>query len=1099
MFTMPSIIVYLVGLSPVLLLIRACPEECSCSQFVVQCIDRNLKEIPNNIPKTVKKLDLSNNPHISIKSDYFLQFPKLSYLILSNCSLKGPIYLPRRLIYLKLDSNLFTFDSLSRMFSENEANLKHFSMASNKIDIKKVLPILPKQLKTLYLDYNQIDHLTEKDLIEFVHLKKLKMAFCQLNSIQAHTFDKMTEITDVSLNNNQLTDLPDGLFKHNNRFQKLDIFSNKLRSFSAAKLGIRYLLDLEIQDNEVETVDVRLCKIFKLNLSNNRIKILNDSMFADNPYLTTVNLGDNRIDHISSTTFKGLKTVFSIFLHNCSLHSLPGHLFDDMGVTNLFLQENQFANLTDVFHGMKKSPDVLLLSSNKNLQYFQPRDFESFESTSTIYLTCKNLKGFSTFPKLKASVKCSPSVDFVLHVSSRKGLACNGYECSWIEERRIVECRSCRRGQYDNCKHCADCPAGSFYQDDLASRSCKNCPLGQFVPPERSPGKDAADCQTCPEGTNINNAAGYRACQCMKGYAREYRFGACAKCTEKGFECSRDYKMLRDEYWYTWAGTRSGENKEMKVADNDLKDRKEYLAVPTCENVYKAFVSNLETKSDSYDRSSMHFNCQMPLPIKCPMHASCLGGIDSRCSSGYTGALCAVCSSGYVRSFDRCLKCGDPVMVALEIFGYIALFALVCLIVFLTEKVSYDENGANACKRTLADIFLSSLKILIGFYQIVITIFQAVSDIHWPNDLRRASRILEFIQFQVFRFPSLRCINPEWRIDSINEFWFTLIVTVSIPVLVAIYFVIKSIYIHAQQLNDSMASRKKRICGINCTKVIALFLFITFPLTSSKIVQVLPVNCASFCTAQHRTTCIHTVSYLRSDFSIDCHEMIKNRTTLIVAYCSLTVTLGLPIVLWILLKFYVASNRCQRQEDLITVNGNESDDQYLMPIHGYDDNYALLNDPALADIPVLASALKFAYENYEARCWYWEVIEMVRKLIMTNSAVLFLHRSKTGLASIIIASMFFIVMHAKFKPMKSTFENGAQLLSLFGVTLTLSIGAVLKSEETEQSNIIDKKRSSQALGIVLVVINSLVFVVIIARLFLVAWKKILKKITERSQ
>ena len=154
-------------------------------------------------------------------------------------------------------------------------------------------------------------------------------------------------------------------------------------------------------------------------------------------------------------------------------------------------------------------------------------------------------------------------VRYYCSLFSSKGWACNGYECEYNKTAKSFVCSACRQGYRSyfqnsiaHTSKCVQCPAGSYYQDQPASDRCKICQPGQFVPPERSPGPDASDCQTCQKGTITTNVAGTIACSCLPGYSRRYRFGSCHKCIEEGYNCSLDYPTIKQGFWITWQGTR---------------------------------------------------------------------------------------------------------------------------------------------------------------------------------------------------------------------------------------------------------------------------------------------------------------------------------------------------------------------------------------------------------------------------------------------------------------------------------------------------------------------------------------------------------------
>ena len=289
--------------------------------------------------------------------------------------------------------------------------------------------------------------------------------------------------------------------------------------------------------------------------------------------------------------------------------------------------------------------------------------------------------------------------------------------------------------------------------------------------------------------------------------------------------------------------------------------------------------------------------------------------------------------------------------------------------------------------------------------------------------------ILQHVQFQIVKAPTLPCINPEWNIDAVAEFWIILIAAVAIPFSALLYYLIKSLHTHVQNFSESYKKAKRFIYARNCIRFTALFLFMLYPIILTKILQILPVSCYSFCTVKQNGTCVHSLTFLRTDYSIPCPTLANHRTTLTTAYICLTIPLGLPIILFILLHFYSPRKAAKLHRPYIPYNLQESDEegsycpyQFSLLSCSVDDADHVSGKPV---VQLMKSALKFTYENYHVRCWYWEVIEMVRKLIMTTGIVLFLRETKVGLSCMIIVSMFFTILHALMKPMKHNFENAA--------------------------------------------------------------------------
>ena len=121
--------------------------------------------------------------------------------------------------------------------------------------------------------------------------------------------------------------------------------------------------------------------------------------------------------------------------------------------------------------------------------------------------------------------------------------------------------------------------------------------------------------------------------------------------------------------------------------------------------------------------------------------------------------LCAICDIGYNKNFSQCVQCPVRSMAIVQFISFTALFVIFCVIISLTDKCNVDfysysgRRSPGAKYRTLADILIASFKILFGFYQILISIIHGLSNVHWPENLMRAIKILQYIQFQILTVP----------------------------------------------------------------------------------------------------------------------------------------------------------------------------------------------------------------------------------------------------------------------------------------------------------------------------------------------------------
>ena len=161
----------------------------------------------------------------------------------------------------------------------------------------------------------------------------------------------------------------------------------------------------------------------------------------------------------------------------------------------------------------------------------------------------------------------------------------------------------------------------------------------------------------------------------------------------------------------------------------------------SCKASYMSFMSNLDKMNDSYDTSTCHVKCSIPTAHRCLIPKSCKGGAEASCERGYTGVLCAVCDLGYMKHFHKCVECPYPVFAIIECVAYFLLFVILCWLMSKLDNVALasQKNGKN--ERSFADWIQSSLKILMGFYQVLVWIITTFSSIQWPSTLTHAVKV----------------------------------------------------------------------------------------------------------------------------------------------------------------------------------------------------------------------------------------------------------------------------------------------------------------------------------------------------------------------
>ncbi|KAL9967727.1 hypothetical protein ACROYT_G026017 [Oculina patagonica] len=532
---------------------------------------------------------------------------------------------------------------------------------------------------------------------------------------------------------------------------------------------------------------------------------------------------------------------------------------------------------------------------------------------------------------------------------------------------------------------CTECPPGGYYSDDVGyvGKSCKKCPNGSFVSFEKAPGTRKQDCKSCPEGTETDFFAGYRACVCLEGFYRTHMFEKCHKCGQGGLECQDDYATLKAGYWWEWRNV-------------------------THVDVYRGFINNLLSSKPALDASSIQFFFPIPTPYKCPGEESCKGGLDSHCDDGYKGPLCEVCSSGYYKQLHACTQCPSKKWIAgqLSIIG-----AIIVIITVVLVLISKRENKKKR-KNSVIDLFLSKVKIVLGLYQVTHGLLQAFSFIKWPGSLQAIAKYSEILQMDVLQIAPIHCLFSRLRADAFENLLMMMAINAAaIGISVVFYGVRKVTTLRSRSIlnNDKSTtiSQTKEFVFRN----LFFFLYVTYLSTCAKTASVLPMACQKLCRDEKEEFC-H--KYMKADYSIQC-QGTKYSYWLIVAYISVAYIFALPVSSFIALW--------RQRRSMITV---KETDAFQDPNSGME----------------IISGLRFLFENYKHDSWYWELVEMSRKVILTSGIILVGHESRSYIGLAWVIAGMYGMLFSWIKPIGDLAENRLMATSLAVTVVNLGVGAV---------------------------------------------------------
>lgn len=307
----------------------------------------------------------------------------------------------------------------------------------------------------------------------------------------------------------------------------------------------------------------------------------------------------------------------------------------------------------------------------------------------------------------------------------------------------------------------------------------------------------------------------------------------------------------------------------------------------------------------------------------------------------------------------------------LSIIVVILLIAMVAL-AWRRKRKSEEVQGSS-----VIDILLSKLKIVIGFYQVTYGLLETFSYIKWPDSLQIIGKYSEILQLNILQIAPAHCLFSGLYVNAFGNLLVMMTINAAVIGILAVgYGVRKQIILRRKNLESA-----EKIIKVSQTKEfvyrnVFFFLYTTYLSTCSKTANVLPLACRRLCRDDKEDFCY---KYLKADYSIQCQGPNYNHF-LIAAYISTAYIIALPVASFVTLW---------RQQRVIMATENTKTNQ----------------DPSIG--MEMISGLRFLYENYKTRSWYWEVIEMSRKVILTSGLTLVGQESRSyiGLAWV-IAGMY---------------------------------------------------------------------------------------------
>ena len=396
----------------------------------------------------------------------------------------------------------------------------------------------------------------------------------------------------------------------------------------------------------------------------------------------------------------------------------------------------------------------------------------------------------------------------------------------------------------------------------------------------------------------------------------------------------------------------------------------------------------------------------------------------TECVDGHKGFLCADCVKGYYNDGNVCYVCPGKKKTIVNITITIVVLLLLLLMVISLVLVKAKKDELNR--------LLSNAKIWINYFYFSSKMYDVMTYMHWSKVMANFIYLLKWLELNPMVLLSVTCWINKFNLYeiyitflSINGF-IILVTTIAILTL-------KLTHLYGKIGKEDMTKYRKSIMAIA-----SLLIFFLYAPTSISIVQLLPVACKTYYLSFPEKG---EVFHFMRDSSQKCftasHIKVLNYVYVSLIYVF-GIPLAVPVLIWYLRrKFYKEAGVCLVKMTDSTEECLQEDGGHIPEVEDKaHDNTSILKD--------IYDGLEFFHGNYKYRFFFWESLEMTKKLFLASVAVFIGETGYTTLALLIMFSGVFAVLHAQFKPIASRVEHYTQLLCLSALHIQLLLGLSMK-------------------------------------------------------
>ncbi|XP_023128625.2 toll-like receptor 13 [Amphiprion ocellaris] len=237
-------------------------------------------------------------------------------------------------------------------------------------------------------------------------LSSLQLRYNKLKIVSSDLFKLCVNVTELDLTKSNIKAIDDNAFKSLRSLKILTLSSNRLPSVPAATRNLPALLELDLSNNNISSLQCHdfadQTKLRQLNLYRNSIPDLKDCLFKDLTQLQVLKLQSSHIRKLNGAFKRYLPNLTQLNLYGNELTAIKGGVFKSLrSLQNLSLHQNKITTLEkDSFVGLTNLTRIQLQSNNINKQQLDKDVFNTLINLRRLDLENNNIKYESSFALL---------------------------------------------------------------------------------------------------------------------------------------------------------------------------------------------------------------------------------------------------------------------------------------------------------------------------------------------------------------------------------------------------------------------------------------------------------------------------------------------------------------------------------------------------------------------------------------------------------------------------------------------------------------------------------------------------------------------------